>query len=102
PERYHPVWKEIEVLEPLFDGGAVLLLDVAALAGKYGRAPRDAAERLLEAGYYDAACSDAHRVSDIEEVVAGIRRLEKICGVEEAEYLLREGPQAILAGTLEG
>ena len=34
PERYRPVWKDIRVLDPLLDGGAVLLLDVAALAAR--------------------------------------------------------------------
>jgi protein-tyrosine phosphatase len=101
PERYHPVWKSIDVLEPLLDGGVVMLLDVAALTGKYGRAPKRAAEELLEAGFYDAACSDAHKPSDIEEVAAGIERLERLAGKEETEWLLRDGPQAILAGTLE-
>jgi protein-tyrosine phosphatase len=102
PERYHPVWKDILVLDPLLDGGAVLLLDVAALAGKYGSAPRRAAERLLKEGYYDAACSDAHRISDVDEVAKGIERLEELCGIEEVRYLLGEGPAAILNGTLEG
>jgi protein-tyrosine phosphatase len=101
PERYRPVWKNIEVLEPLLDGGAVLLLDVAALAGKYGSAPKRAAERLLEAGYYDAACSDAHRIADVEHVARGIELLQEKEGPEEAEYLLREGPLAILKGTVE-
>lgn len=101
PERYRPVWKDKKVLDPLLDGGAVLLLDVAALVGKYGRAAERAAHDLLEDGYYDAACSDAHREKDVDDVVKGIARLHKLVGPEEAEYLLREGPEAILAGTLE-
>lgn len=101
PERYAPVWDDPSVLEPLFDGGAVMLLDVAALAGKYGRAPRRAAEKLLDGGFYDAACSDAHRAADIEQVVDGIERLQALVGRPEADELLREGPLAILAGTLE-
>src|SRR4051812_26873826 len=95
PERYRPVWKNPEVLDPLLDGGAVLLLDVAALAGKYGRAPRRAAEHLLEEGYYEAACSDAHRPKDVEEVAKGIEILRKAVGEEDAMYLLRDGPRAI-------
>ena len=57
PERYEPVWKDDACLEPLLDAGAQLLLDVCALVGKYGKAPRRAAERLLEQGAYEAACS---------------------------------------------
>src|SRR5262249_7421418 len=45
PERYEPVWRDPAALDPLVDGGALMLLDVAALAGKYGRRPRQAAER---------------------------------------------------------
>lgn len=101
PERYEPVWKDPAVLDPIVDGGAVLLLDVAALAGKYGRAPRRAAEALLEEGYYYAACSDAHKASDVADVVRGIRELEDVAGAEETRFLLVEGPRDILDGTVD-
>lgn len=98
PERYEPVWKDPHCLDAIVDGGAVLLLDLAALAGKYGRAPRKAAETLLEEGYYYAACSDAHRASDVVEVIKGIAELEELAGREEVEFLLIEGPTHILEG----
>lgn len=101
PERYRPVWENIAVLDPLLDGGTVLLLDVAALVGKYGRAAKRCAHELLEAGYYYAACSDAHRASDLRDVEKGIARLEKVMGSEEARFLLSEGPERILDGTVE-
>lgn len=98
PERYEPVWRDVRVLDPLLDVGAVLLLDLASLDGKYGAAPRKAAEALVEEGYYAAACSDAHRASDATAVAAGITALMEMLGSEEAGYLLREGPLAILEG----
>jgi protein-tyrosine phosphatase len=101
PERYEPVWRDPAVLEPLLDGGAVLLLDVAALAGKYGRTPRRSAERLLELGYYYAACSDAHSPRDLAAVDEGIGLLRRLVGDEEAKFLLEEGPRAILEGSVE-
>jgi protein-tyrosine phosphatase len=101
PERYEPVWKAPTMLDPLLDGGALLLLDVAALTGKYGRAPRRSAEELLDRGYYYAACSDAHKAADVAEVAQGIRLLEKRMGAEEAMFLLSEGPRAILEGCVE-
>ena len=101
PERYEPVWKDIGILEPLLDGGAVLLLDTAALAGKYGRAPRRAAEELLEAGFYYAACSDAHKASDAEDVKKGIKVLFDRLGDEDASFMLIDGPRAILDGRVE-
>jgi len=101
PERYEPVWKDIRVLDPLLDTGAILLLDVAALDGKYGRAPRKAAEALLGEGYYYAACSDAHKANDVDDVERGIALLFKRAGDEEASFMLREGPRDILDGTVE-
>lgn len=101
PERYRPVWRERAVLDPLLDGGVVLVLDLGALAGRYGRAARRCAEDLLEEGYYYAASSDAHRVEDVETVEAGMRRLFELAGQEDATFMLTEGPQAILDGNVE-
>jgi protein-tyrosine phosphatase len=98
PERYEPVWRDIGVLDALLDGGAVLLLDVAALAGKYGRAPKKAANELVEAGYYQAACSDAHKVGDVRDVADGIKLLFEQAGSEEATFLLADGAREILEG----
>jgi protein-tyrosine phosphatase len=101
PERYRPVWKDIASLDPLLDGGAVLLLDVAALVGKYGRRPQQCAHSLLEEGYYYAACSDAHRAADADSAAKGIDRLIALAGKEEADFLLRDGPRNILQGTVD-
>jgi protein-tyrosine phosphatase len=101
PERYRVSWKDLNVMEDLVDRGMVLLMDVGALAGKYGRAPKKAAERMLDAGLYYAACSDAHRASDVDEVIAGINRMRKLVGDEETGFLLREGPRRVLAGEVD-
>jgi protein-tyrosine phosphatase len=101
PERYRPVWRNIRALDPLLDGGAVLLLDVAALVGKYARQTERAAHQLLEQGYYYAACSDAHRAEDADPVGRGIERLRRLIGEEETLFLLRDGPRHILAGSVE-
>ncbi len=96
PERYQPVWKDDRCLDPLLDAGACLLLDVCALVGKYGRAARKAAEKLLEEEAYEAACSDAHRPGDADVTAEAIGALEKRVGEKEATRLLRDGPRAIL------
>jgi protein-tyrosine phosphatase len=98
PERYDPVWKDDTCLDPLLDAGAHLLLDVCSLIGKYGRAPQRAAEKLLEDDAYEAACSDAHKPRDVDEVVRAIARLEQLVGAPEAVRLLSEGPRGILGG----
>jgi protein-tyrosine phosphatase len=98
PERYRVVWDRPSVLDRLLDAGAVALLDVAALVGKYGRQPQRCAERLLEGGSYHAACSDAHRVRDVDEVARGIELIRRRYGDDEVDVLLRSGPLEILAG----
>lgn len=98
PERYQPVWKDIGCLEPLLDAGVRLLLDVCALVGKYGRASQRAAEELLEEEVYDAACSDAHKASDVVDVKRGIERLESVGGKPLVEAMLVDGPKRILSG----
>ena len=57
---------------------ALAASDVAALVGKYGRQPTKCAHRLLEEGYYYAACSDAHRASDAESTATRDCELEAI------------------------
>lgn len=101
PERYRVSWKSLEVMEDLVDRGTVLLLDIGALAGKYGRAPKKAAEQMLDAGLYYAACSDAHRPSDVDDVNAGMDRMRKLVGEEECAFLLSEGPRRVLAGEVD-
>ena len=98
PERYEPVQKDDTCLDALLDAGAHLLLDVCALVGKYGRTAQRAAEKLLEDEAYEAACSDAHRPSDVDVVVRAIERLERSVGAAEATRLLSAGPRGIIGG----
>jgi protein-tyrosine phosphatase len=99
PERYRFLWDSTAKLERLVELGAVALLDAAALVGKYGRKPKRCAEQLLEKGVYQAACTDAHRPDDVDEVKEAMRVIEKRYGEEELDYLFRRGPRAILEGT---
>jgi protein-tyrosine phosphatase len=101
PERYEWVWDDPKVLDTLIDAGGVMLLDVAALVGKYGRTVRTCAEKLLDEGYYDAACSDAHAPRDVDEVAAGIEKMKQAIGPEDARAMLVDGPRDILEGRLE-
>lgn len=98
PERYRTLWKSHERLTALVDAGAVALLDAAAVVGKYGKEPERCARRLLEEGLYYAACSDAHRASDVDDVEDGIELIRKRYGAEEVEHLFHRGPLDILAG----
>jgi protein-tyrosine phosphatase len=100
PERYRSLWKSQDRLRDLVDTGSVALLDIAALIGKYGSEPQKCARRMLDDGLYHAACSDAHRPADVDEVEEGIRFVKKRYGEETVEALLDRGPREILAGTV--
>lgn len=100
PERYAPVWKNSEALAELVDRGALGLLDVMSLVGKYGRRPQRAAEDLLEEDLYFAACTDSHKPEDLSHVARGIERLVELVGADYAEQLLGARPRQILAGAI--
>lgn len=101
PERYRPFYDDTAPMDPLLDAGALPLLDVMSLVGRYGQAPQRAAERMVEEGTYFAACSDAHRPADADVVAAALERLTELVGEAEVGELCRDNPRHILAGTAE-
>ncbi|HEX4338046.1 MAG TPA: CpsB/CapC family capsule biosynthesis tyrosine phosphatase [Polyangiaceae bacterium] len=98
PERYRCFWRSHERLAELVKSGATALLDVAALVGKYGKEPQKCARRLLDDGIYHAACSDAHRPEDVDDVEDGMELLGKRYGEDEVRRLFHDGPREILEG----
>src|SRR6202142_2513499 len=98
PERYEPLWKSPDILERLLDVGCVALLDTGALVGRYGKKSQRCARNLLERGLYRAACSDAHRIHDVQATGQGIDWIAKEYGMEEVGELFVAGPEAILQG----
>jgi protein-tyrosine phosphatase len=101
PERYAPLFTTTEPIERLLEMGVLPLLDLMSLCGKYGRRPKQAAERMLEEGAYYAACSDCHKPQDVEVVADAIERLRELLGAEPAEELLATRTDGILRGELE-
>jgi len=100
PERYRPFWDRPESLGRLVEQGVATLLDCMALTGKYGRRPQRAAEELLEAELYHAACTDLHRPADLAVVEQSLKLIEKRYGAEEIAFLFHDGPLALLDGSL--
>jgi protein-tyrosine phosphatase len=101
PERYTPMFGSSAPLARLVELGAVALLDLMSLTGKYGRKPQRAAERMLKDDLYYAACSDCHRPSDVAVVQQSIERLTKLTSPARTEALLAEHPRRILRGEVE-
>lgn len=100
PERYRRFWEQPEALRRLVEQGVATLLDCMALVGKYGRKPQRAAEELLEAELYHAACTDLHRPLDVGVVEKSLAVIEKRYGSDEIDFLFRAGPTALLSGAL--
>ena len=98
PERYVPLFKRTDAVDPLLDQEVGLQLDLMSLVGKYGRHARKAAERMLEEGAYTIAATDTHRVDDLARVAQALDLLYKLAGDEEAALLLGENPRRLLAG----
>ena len=99
PERYAPMFRRTDPIQPLIDQDVGLQLDLMSLTGKYGRAPRRAAERMLEEGVYTIAASDAHHPDDLGLVGKGLETLFKRVDDDEAEVLLQHNPRALLNGS---
>lgn len=98
PERYTPLFKSTRPIEGYLEQDLGLQLDLMALIGRYGRAPQRAAERMLEEGVYTLAASDAHHPDDVPRVKEAISALIRHVGEDEAEILLRDNPERLLAG----
>ncbi len=101
PERYSPLADETAPLDALLDAGAMTQLDLMSLVGRYGDRPRRVAERMLEEGAYDIACSDAHRPEDVDHVAKAIDRLRELVGASELVTLLKTNPAGVLDGSYD-
>jgi len=101
PERYNPLFRHTDALDPLIAAGALPLLDIMSLTGRYGRGPRRAAERMLEEDVYFAACSDSHRPADVAVVEKAMNLLDRQVGRAMMDELLRDNPRRILEGNLD-
>ena len=98
PERYVPLFKKTQPVQQLLDQEVGLQLDLMSLSGKYGRAARKAAERMIDEGVYTIAATDTHRPEDLPRVGAALALLHKLVGDDEAHVLLAENPRRLLAG----
>ncbi len=79
--------------------GAALQLDMGALLGRYGRAERKVAERLLSEGLYAAASTDLHGPAEARRwVTDALSAVEKRAGRSELQRLCGENPRRVVAG----
>lgn len=99
PERYHALWDDDELARSLRRHCA-FVIDLPALGGFHGRREAKAARHLVEAGLAAAVATDAHRVGDVQQSLAGLQWIEKKLGPAAVARLFDHAPRAILAGEL--
>ncbi|MCB9165872.1 MAG: capsular biosynthesis protein [Flavobacteriales bacterium] len=82
PERYAFWYGDFGKYERLKERGVLFQLNTVALCGAYGPACRKAAERLVDAGYYELLGSDCHNMGHIEAIKATLAEpyLHKVLG----------------------
>ena len=97
PERNLTLMRDPKLVETLRYAGARFQLTAASLDGQFGQAARDFAESLLRRHMVEYVASDLHpgRSAGLKKAA---KRIKKLCGQEMVDTLLRENPEALLAG----
>lgn len=97
PERYLEVLRNLQLAENFRNWGYLLQVNLGSLAGRYGRAVRKTAEKMIQAGWVHLVASDAHSAPALAEVLeAGLQRLRKVAGEEGVRLFTEENPARVL------
>jgi protein-tyrosine phosphatase len=99
PERYQPLWDDLDRYRALARTAA-LVVDLGALDGAHGRRQGQIARTLVEEGIAHACASDVHSITDARAAAGGLAWVRKRCGEAAVTRLLDEGPRRILNGEL--
>lgn len=99
PERYPDVQQDPALASALVGRGIALQLNIASLAGTFGRRAQRTAEALLTLGAVHLVATDAHSAGHrMAAVPAGLRRLRDLVGEEGVRRLTIETPATLLNG----
>ncbi len=97
PERLSWIEDHYETFVELARKGAWLQVTAGSLTGRFGKAARYWAERLLDEGWVHILATDAHGVDRRPPLLAeGQRVAERWLGAGEALHLVETRPQGIL------
>jgi protein-tyrosine phosphatase len=97
PERYMGIGQSIDVVARWRDAGAYLQVNYGSLAGRYGPAAQDVADRLLRRGWVDYLASDFHGHARLKIYRSeASKALERLGADELFTYLSRTNPSRVL------
>jgi protein-tyrosine phosphatase len=97
PERCPAFQRDPAAYEALVRQGMLGQVTAGALVGRFGRHVREFAHRLLRDGLAHDVSSDAH--SAVQRPPSLLAELEEAGYAEQADWLTRQVPQAVLSGS---
>jgi len=100
PERSITEESQFEAIQSLIQLGALTQINAGSLLGHFGRAPRKAAERLLEKELVNVMASDAHDPGgrSIALLRKSYTEVCRLAGKTKADELTMQNPWQILNG----
>ena len=97
PERCPAFQRDLSAYERLIAQGMLGQVTAGSLAGRFGRAVQDFADRLVREGLAQDIASDAHSATQRPPSIG--RELIDAGYAEQADWLAHEVPHAVLTGT---
>lgn len=99
PERHGPISRDIQLLAPWLQRGAILQVTAASLTGVFGPIVKRSAWELMNAGWVSLVASDAHDVAARSpSMTAAIEAVAATTGHAMARRVCLQHPQAVLEG----
>lgn len=99
PERNYELSQDLEMLQRLIYGGALIQLDAGSIVGAYGSAAERSALKILHSHMCHFVASDAHRPGAYSKLLPEARRrVASLMGEEKAMALFEGNPRAVLEG----
>jgi protein-tyrosine phosphatase len=97
PERCPAFQRDVGAYERLIAQGMLGQVTAGSLVGRFGRAVQELADRLVREGLAQDIASDAHSVTQRPPSIRA--ELVEAGYAEQADWLAREVPHAVLTGT---
>ena len=98
PERNKDIMRDITKIHPYVSRGCLLQITAASIANKFGEQAYNRAKEMLENDWVSIIATDAHNTQHRPpDLAAGRDAAAEIVGAEQANKLVTENPQNIIA-----
>ena len=101
PERYHYVLDNPNLIYEWINNGYLIQMNAGSITGMFGEKVQQVSKILLEHQMVHILASDAHSTGRRSFILdEGIRAVEKIIGLQDANSFVYQKPRMIIAGEL--